>query len=290
MKLASGTTAACGGSDHLIGVGETALVGQGRRHRLADLGLGVADEARRRTGCPGSAPASRSPRLGCSVGSPPHPTSRVPSRTIEVAATACRVRGVSRWPDASRGGSSAFIRPGPTRRRPKLGAPRWRKVAGVTQAPHLPPTRHSQAPAPRGPQRRDPHRAQAGVDQDPGEDGPGVHRPPEPREVRGAAHGVPGGRLPQHLRVLGGPRGDLPHRRRPVHPALRLLPDRHRQAAAAGPRRAAPRGRVRAEDGPALRHHHRRRPRRPRATAAPGCTPRPCARSTSSTPAPAWRT
>ena len=40
--------------------------------------------------------------------------------------------------------------------------------------PH--PSRRPQAAAPRGPQRRDPHRAQAGVDQDPGEDGPGVHR------------------------------------------------------------------------------------------------------------------
>ncbi len=36
--------------------------------------------------------------------------------------------------------------------------------------------------------------------------------------------------LPEHLRVLGGPRGDVPHRRQPVHPPLRLLPDRHRQA------------------------------------------------------------
>ena len=38
-------------------------------------------------------------------------------------------------------------------------------------------------------------------------------------EDRGPAHGVPGGRLPQHLRVLGGPRGDLPHRRRRSAPA-----------------------------------------------------------------------
>ena len=35
---------------------------------------------------------------------------------------------------------------------------------------------------------------------------------------------------PEHLRVLGGPRGDLPHRRLAVHAPLRLLPDRHRQA------------------------------------------------------------
>ena len=131
-----------------------------------------------------------------------------------------------------------------------------------------PPQRHrrprgAQAAAPRGAQRRDADRAQAGVDQDPRADGPGVHRAQGAGEVRGPAHGVPGGGLPQHLRVLGGPRGDLPHRRRPVHPALRLLPDRHRQAAAAGPRRAAPGGRERAEDAAALRHHHRRRPRRP---------------------------
>ena len=26
--------------------------------------------------------------------------------------------------------------------------------------------------------------------------------------------------LPEHLRMLGGPRGDLPDRRRPVHPAV----------------------------------------------------------------------
>ena len=60
--------------------------------------------------------------------------------------------------------------------------------------------------------------------------GPEYTQAAEPREERGPAHGVPGGGLSQHLRVLGGPRGDLPHRRRPVHPALRLLPDRHRQA------------------------------------------------------------
>ena len=61
--------------------------------------------------------------------------------------------------------------------------------------------------------------------------GPGVHRAEAAGPARGPAHGLRGGRLPEHLRVLGGPRGHLPHRRRPVHPALRLLPDRHRQAA-----------------------------------------------------------
>ena len=48
--------------------------------------------------------------------------------------------------------------------------------------------------------------------------------------------------------MLGGPRGDVPHRRRPAHPALRLLPDRHRQARAARPRRAPAGGRERAAD------------------------------------------
>ena len=115
----------------------------------------------------------------------------------------------------------------------------------------------------RGPQRGDPDRAQAAVDQGQGDDGPGVHRAARPGEARGPAHRVPGGRLPQHLRVLGGPRGHLPHRRRPVHPPLRLLPDRHRQARRVRRRRAAPGGRVGAADGPALRHGHRRRPRRP---------------------------
>ena len=45
--------------------------------------------------------------------------------------------------------------------------------------------------------------------------------------------------------------------------AVRLLPDRHRQAAAARPRRAAPRRRVRRRHGAALRDRHRGRPRRP---------------------------
>ena len=80
---------------------------------------------------------------------------------------------------------------------------------------------------------------------------------------QGPAHGLRGGGLPQHLRVLGGPRGHVPDRRRRLHPAVRLLPDRHRQAGAARYRRAAPGGRVGRRDGPALRHGHRGGPRRP---------------------------
>ncbi|CAA9412066.1 MAG: Lipoyl synthase, partial [uncultured Quadrisphaera sp.] len=115
----------------------------------------------------------------------------------------------------------------------------------------------------RGPQRRDPHRAQARVDPHPRDDGAGVHGPEEPGQARGPAHGVRGGRVPQHLRVLGGPRGHLPHRRRPVHPPLRLLPDRHGQARRLRRRRAAAGRGVGAGDGPALLHRHRRRARRP---------------------------
>ena len=87
-----------------------------------------------------------------------------------------------------------------------------------------------QAAAPRGPQRRDPDRAQAGRGSRRGRGWARSTPSSRPGEARGPAHGLRGGRLPQHLRVLGRPRGHLPHRRRPVHPALRLLPDRHRQA------------------------------------------------------------
>ena len=114
--------------------------------------------------------------------------------------------------------------------------------------------------------------------------GPEYTAAAEPGEVRGPAHGVPGGRLPQHLRVLGGPRGDVPHRRRPVHPALRLLPDRHRQAAAARPRRAAPGRRERCRRWGCATPPSPASPATTCPTAAPGCTPRRCARSTSSTP------
>jgi hypothetical protein len=101
------------------------------------------------------------------------------------------------------------------------------------------------------------------VDQDQGQDGAGVPGAAGAREGRGAAHGLPGGRVPQYLRVLGGPRGDVPHRRLAVHAPLRLLPDRHRQAGRLRHRRAASRRGQRPPDAAALRHRDVRRPRRP---------------------------
>ena len=62
--------------------------------------------------------------------------------------------------------------------------------------------------------------------------------------------------------MLGRPRGLIPHRRFRVHPPLRLLPDRHRQAGGAGPLRAVQGRHEREEDGPALRHRDWSRPRR----------------------------
>ena len=110
--------------------------------------------------------------------------------------------------------------------------------------------------------------------------GPEYTAAARPGAARGPAHGLPGGRLPQHLRVLGRPRGHLPHRRRPVHPALRLLPDRHRQAGRVRRRRAAPGRRVGRDDGPALRDRSPASPATTCPTAAPGSTPRPSGRST----------
>ena len=97
------------------------------------------------------------------------------------------------------------------------------------------------------------------------------------RAGRGPAHRVPGGRLPQHLRVLGGPRGHLPHRRRAVHAPLRLLPDRHR------PARADSTATSRAASPSRCARWACATPRSPASpattcpTRAPGCTPRPSA-------------
>ena len=181
-------------------------------------------------------------------------------------------------------GRARWVRPAAGRRRPGAAPPprtwRWPPGCGNTP-PSLPRCNRTrdeqsrvgsrrddrsgrpQTASPRGPQQRDPDRTQAAVDPD-----PRPHRPAVlGAQVAGArgwpAHRVRRGGLPQHLRVLGGPGGHLPHRRRAVHPPLRLLPDRHGQARRPGPRRAAPGRRERRHDGPALLHDHRRGPRRP---------------------------
>ncbi len=139
----------------------------------------------------------------------------------------------------------------------------------------------SQAAASGGPQRRDPDRTQAAVDPHPRPHRPAVHRAEGARPLRRAAHRLRGGGLPQHLRVLGRPRGHVPHRRRAVHPALRLLPDRHRQARRARPRRAPPGRRVGAPRWGCATPPSPASPATTCPTAAPGSTPRPSARSTS---------
>ena len=98
-----------------------------------------------------------------------------------------------------------------------------------------------------------------------------------PGPARGSAHGLRGSRLPQHLRVLGGPRGHVPDRRRAVHPSLRLLPDRHRQARRTRPRRAAPGRRERRRPWGCATPPSPASPATICPTAARGCTPRRCA-------------
>ena len=106
-------------------------------------------------------------------------------------------------------------------------------------------------------------RAQAGVVQ-----APRARQRPLPRAARddrgpGPPHGLPGGGLPQHRRVLGARHGHLHDPRRHVHPALRLLQREDGEAHAQRPAGAAARGAVGEEDGPAPRGGHERRPRRP---------------------------
>ena len=104
--------------------------------------------------------------------------------------------------------------------------------------------------------------------------GAGVDRAEGTGETRGPAHGVRGGGL-RELYECWVVRGRVPDRRRPVHPPARPPPDRHGKPSPwTG---TSPAGWPRAcSDGPRTR----RSPGSPVATcptAAPGCTPRPCA-------------
>ena len=98
--------------------------------------------------------------------------------------------------------------------------------------------------------------------------GAGAGRPALPRAARddrgpGAAHGLPGGGLPEHRRVLGARHRHLHDPRRHLHAPLRLLQREDGQADLQRPARAAARGAVGEADGPAPRGDHERGPRRP---------------------------
>ena len=87
------------------------------------------------------------------------------------------------------------------------------------------------------------------------------HRAPDAQQ--GAAHGLRGGELPEHRRVLGARHRDLHDPRRRLHAPLRLLQRQVGRARPGRPRRAAA-GRARRQaDGPAALRRDVGRPRRP---------------------------
>ncbi len=80
---------------------------------------------------------------------------------------------------------------------------------------------------------------------------------------REPAHGLPGGGLPEHRRVLAARHGHVHDPRRHLHAPVRLLQRQDRQADLERPARAGPGRAQRGPDGAAPRGHHQRRPRRP---------------------------
>ncbi len=78
-----------------------------------------------------------------------------------------------------------------------------------------------------------------------------------------AHHGLRGGGLPQHLRVLGRPHRHLHGAGRALHAGLRVLPRRHPPPARARGRRAGPGRRRGGHARPRARGRHERGPRRP---------------------------
>ena len=120
-------------------------------------------------------------------------------------------------------------------------------------------------PAPRkGPQARHAGAAQAGLD--PGE-GAGVLAAVR-RDARDPArarprHGVRGGRLPQHRRVLGGAARHHDDHGRYLHARVCVLQRQDRAAGRARCRRAGERGAGRGEAGARSYRHHVGRPGRP---------------------------
>ena len=80
---------------------------------------------------------------------------------------------------------------------------------------------------------------------------------------QGPAHGLRGGGLPEHRRVLGAEARDGDDPGRHLHPRLRLLQRQDRDAAGGRPARAGAPGRGRGHHGPGPRRDHLGRPRRP---------------------------
>ncbi len=96
-----------------------------------------------------------------------------------------------------------------------------------------------------------------------GHHGPGVPAAQAHGARPRAGHRVRGGRLPQHLRLLGRRHRHVHAQRRALHPGLRLLPGRHPSPRCPRPRRARAGGRRGGPDGAGLRRVHRGGPRRP---------------------------
>ena len=99
------------------------------------------------------------------------------------------------------------------------------------------PRRDGRARGPR-PRRAADARAQAAVVQGPRAGRQALHRATQADRGRRPPHGLPGGRLPEHRRVLGARHRHLHDPRRHVHPPLRLLPRQDRQADLERPARA----------------------------------------------------
>ncbi len=117
-----------------------------------------------------------------------------------------------------------------------------------------------------GRSRRGRHPAAApppGLDQGADAVGRELPRPQGPAARPQPQHGVRGGALPEHGRVLGAAHRDRDDPRRRLHPGVRLLRDQDRQAHVVRRRRAAPGGRGGRGHAPRPRRRHLGGTRRP---------------------------
>ncbi len=138
------------------------------------------------------------------------------------------------------------------------------RAGGRVPGPHGRRLPRTPAPTVGGRPRRRPVRTrpQAPVAPGQGPHGRGVPRSaPRPPPAR-PRHGVRGGRLPEHLRMLVGRDGHLHDQRLALHSGLRLLPGRHPPSPPARPGRARTGGGGGGADGPGPRRGHLCGPRR----------------------------